>query len=45
MSDLKVLTAADVNAVLASMDLQLAVDSQAAVFGAYSSKQQAEDGE
>jgi hypothetical protein len=45
MSGLKILTAANVNAVLAAMDLQLAVECQAAVFGAYSSKAAKEDGE
>lgn len=47
MSDrsLRILTSADVDAVLDSLDQKLAVDSQRAVFAAYSTAGEAEDSE
>lgn len=44
MTGLKILTGADVDAVLDAMDLSLAVESQAAVFAAYSTAK-TDDGE
>lgn len=43
MTSLTILTATDVDKVLDTMDLSLAVKAQAAVFGTYSSRDNAKD--